>query len=1010
MMELSPKDDITNVLNNGSPQSADPSLWAIFGQNSMEDSNERRNIGSEADNGIFDLSQLNEHQLASSVPNPIGLSGHDGLIAKNFEEADTSGKQEASMLNQHMLNTEAAQKGLDAKGRQSVNGIRKGKRVSATANSLERNGTQFVSNEAPIAVKSSIPALPRTTYERLCYESAIASGLSPNSLSDEEVELLSEILDNPNWLSLYLKIRNGICYLWHRNPTLFVSFNEALGIVRDKMAFPLASLAFEFLTRNGYINYGSLNISQNVQPGETLPRKTIAVVGAGMAGVSCARQLANLFAQYEQDFTTRGEQPPQLIVYEASSRLGGHVFSHEISLIESLSEEEQVGLQMDIPQACTVNLSSDFLYGFPFLENDPLHIIVSQQLSLDEVLRQTQNVALYDSDACRIDQRYIDRILMLFRSLLDYFFSMKNDQLLNIVSSPKQKFIGALQSLDWHLVGDIFPLSTQDSLKIFLEDSFRNLNHSLHFSIPETRVFEWCVEYLKQTSYAPLESIKPTSFNSINFPFGEDVPSYAIKNGMSTLIEALATTPSPLPILFDHTIQSVDVDDQKVQLSFTNEESVTVDKVVMCLPIDKYRNSTVSFRPAISENKINALNKCYMLNRKKIVFLFNKQFWELNRSIFGSLTSSKKNYIFNDCSDIYGLPSLSVYVDIPAHQQVVDRDIVHDILAELRSIFKVENLQPLRTVITNWENNAFLNHSSYTISPDSSLEDYSILRESMGDTVYFASEALSKDHPGTLRGAFQSGLLAAKDILSSLIGDVAVPSTLIVEEKLEGSESSRKRSAGQTYDTRRKDNDDDKALSYYHDYLRLRKQRLEKEEQECELLIAELLGTRPTAPARPSANPYLIYQKTQWHVCRALADQEKQRSTGDPEVRATKNEIRAKLGKTWRALDDLGKQPWVDEVTARRANYSSRLEEYQRQINGYNVRAAQIRDEHLRKCESQPLPEEEARLKILSQEEDERAQKRRLLENTALNDSDEEYRDDMDYEEQFDDNFSDTFT
>ncbi|WBW70613.1 histone demethylase SWIRM1 [Schizosaccharomyces osmophilus] len=1009
MMELSPKDDITDVLNNGPSQSADPSLWAIFGQHSMEDSSERRNVGSEVDNSIFDLSQLNEHQLASSVPNPMGLSSHDGLIAKNLEGADSSGKQDASLLSQHMLNAETGPKTMEAKGRKSMNGIRKGKRISATANSLERNGTQFVSNEAPIAVKSSIPALPRTTYERLCYESAIASGLSPNSLSNDEVELLSEILDNPSWLSLYLKIRNGICYLWHRNPTLFVSFNEALGIVRDKMAFPLASLAFEFLTRNGYINYGSLDIAHNVQPGENLPQKTVAIVGAGMAGISCARQLANLFAQYEQDFASRGEKPPQLILYEASSRLGGHVFSHGISLHELLSEEEQIGLQTDALQTCMVNLSSDFLYGCPFLENDPLHIIVSQQLSLEEVVRQKQNLALYDSGAGRIDQRHIDRILLLFRSLLDYFFSMKNDQLLNIVSSPKQKFILTLQNLDWHLVGDV-PLSCHDSLKSFLEDSFRNLNHLLHFSIAETRVFEWCVEYLKQTTCVPLELIKPTSFNSVSFPFGETVPSYAIKNGMSTLIEALATTPSPLPVIFDHTVQSVNLHDQKAHLSFTNDTSVTVDKVVMCLPIDKYRNSTVSFGPAISEHKINALNKCYMPNRKKVVFLFKTQFWELNSSIFGSLTSSKKNYIFNDCSDIYGFPSLSVYVDIGANQRIVGRDIVHDILLELGNIFKLENLQPLRTVITNWESNVFLNHSSYAISPEASSEDYSILRESMGDIVYFASEALSKEHSGTLRGAFQSGLLAAKDILSSLIGDVAVPNTLIVEEKLDGSESSRKRPAGQVYDTRREDNDDDKALNYYHDYLRLRKQRLEKEEQECELLIAELLGTRPTAPTRPSANPYLIYQKTQWHVCRALADQEKQRSTGDHEARATKNEIRAKLGKTWRALDDLGKQPWVDEVTARRANYSSRLEEYQRQINAYNVRAAQIRDEHLRKCESQPLPEEEARLKILSQEEDERAQKRRLLENTTLNDSDEEYREDMDYEEQFDDNFSDTFT
>ncbi|KAK6591275.1 flavin containing amine oxidoreductase [Botrytis cinerea] len=64
---------------------------------------------------------------------------------------------------------------------------------------------------------------------------------------------------------------------------------------------------------------------------KTGPRRTIAVIGAGMSGLGCARQLESLFAQFEHRFHEMGETLPRVVIVEGRDRVGGRVYSHQFA-------------------------------------------------------------------------------------------------------------------------------------------------------------------------------------------------------------------------------------------------------------------------------------------------------------------------------------------------------------------------------------------------------------------------------------------------------------------------------------------------------------------------------------------------------------------------------------------------------------------------------------------------------------------------------------------------------
>ncbi|KAL2700575.1 hypothetical protein AAEP93_009098 [Penicillium crustosum] len=254
--------------------------------------------------------------------------------------------------------------------------------------------------------RSSIPSkIHPSVYGGQCVRAAYASRLNPYALHRQEQEFLQDHLCHVH-VTIYLNIRNGILLLWGRNPMVAVTREEALGCAKDYRWMNLASFAYDWLSRNGYINHGCVEAPlAPVKPkrGRRKEGPTIIVIGAGMAGLGCARQLESLFRQYRDS-----NAMPRVILLEGRRRVGGRIYSHPLHSLKS--ETLPDGL---VPKA---EMGAQIIVGFD--HGNPLDQIVRGQLALHyHKIRDVSTI--YDIDGSPVNEVQDAMAEKLYNDLLD---------------------------------------------------------------------------------------------------------------------------------------------------------------------------------------------------------------------------------------------------------------------------------------------------------------------------------------------------------------------------------------------------------------------------------------------------------------------------------------------------------------------------------------------------------------------------------------------------------------
>ena len=254
--------------------------------------------------------------------------------------------------------------------------------------------------------KSSIPStLSAAAYGQQCVSAAYACRLNPYALHRKEQNALQDHLCHLH-VTMYLNIRNGILRLWTRNPMVSVTREEALGCAKDYRWMNLASFAFDWLVRNGYINFGCVEIPVALVPPKRGRRKdgpVIVVIGAGMAGLGTARQLEGLFHHYRDSSIS-----PRVVLLEGRRRIGGRIYSHPLRSLQTTNLAP--GL---VPKA---EMGAHIIVGFD--RGNPLDQIVRGQLALPyHLLRDISTI--YDVDGSPVDEVQDAMDERLYNQVLD---------------------------------------------------------------------------------------------------------------------------------------------------------------------------------------------------------------------------------------------------------------------------------------------------------------------------------------------------------------------------------------------------------------------------------------------------------------------------------------------------------------------------------------------------------------------------------------------------------------
>jgi vacuolar protein sorting-associated protein 33A len=240
---------------------------------------------------------------------------------------------------------------------------------------------------------------------------AESSRLNPYALHDDEYHMLRDHISHGQ-VTTYLNIRNGIVRLWMRNPQIAVTRDEAVGCAKDTRWFDVASVCFDWLVRRGFINFGCVHIksSKNKDPEQPRKRRRVVVIGAGMSGLGCARQLEGLFTQYSKKFREMGEESPEVVVLEGRARIGGRVYSRAF---QTRPEYPEPGFEA---RRCTAEMGGMIITGFD--RGNPMNILVRGQLSLPyhELRSET---TIYDTDGRPVDLVRDQLVEKLYNDCLD---------------------------------------------------------------------------------------------------------------------------------------------------------------------------------------------------------------------------------------------------------------------------------------------------------------------------------------------------------------------------------------------------------------------------------------------------------------------------------------------------------------------------------------------------------------------------------------------------------------
>ncbi|CAN4084572.1 unnamed protein product [Withania somnifera] len=201
-----------------------------------------------------------------------------------------------------------------------------------------------------------------------------------------------------------------------------------------------------------------------------------------------------------------------------------------------------------------------------------------------------------------------------------------------------------------------------------------------------------------------------------------------------------------------------------VKVTIEDGRTFVADAAVIAVPLGVLKSNRIKFEPRLPEWKEAAINELGVGIENKIILHFEKVFWP-NVEFLGVVAESSY-----ECSYFLNLHKATghpVLVYMPAGQLARDIEKLSD---EDAANFAYKQLQrilpnastPIQHLVSHWgtDVDSLGSYSYDTVGKPH--EFYERLRIPV-DNVFFAGEATSMDYPGSVHGAYSTGLMAAED-------------------------------------------------------------------------------------------------------------------------------------------------------------------------------------------------------------------------------------------------------
>lgn len=202
----------------------------------------------------------------------------------------------------------------------------------------------------------------------------------------------------------------------------------------------------------------------------------------------------------------------------------------------------------------------------------------------------------------------------------------------------------------------------------------------------------------------------------------------------------------------------------------TQDARYIADSVIITLPLGVLKSNTVVFVPALPAEKQHAIESLGMGVLNKCYLRFEEAFWSDDVDWLEYISPSHGEWVeWVSFLRVAQKPILLGFNAADYGREIedyTDAQIVEGAMQVLRTIFGSRIPDPLDYQITRWMRDPFArgSYSFNALGSTPALRD--VLAQPLGNRLFFAGEATSREHFGTAHGAYLSGLRAAQEVES----------------------------------------------------------------------------------------------------------------------------------------------------------------------------------------------------------------------------------------------------
>ncbi|KAL9357794.1 hypothetical protein Peur_051047 [Populus x canadensis] len=435
--------------------------------------------------------------------------------------------------------------------------------------------------------------------------------------------------------------------------------------------------------------------------GQATRSPSVIVIGGGIAGVAAARALHDASIQ--------------VVLLESRDRLGGRVHT-------------------DFSLGFPVDLGASWLHGV--CKENPLAPLIGRlglplyRTSGDNSVlydHDLESYALYDMDGNQVPQELVTKVGEAFENIL------KETDKVRLENNEDMSILRA------------FSIVFERRPDLRLE----GLAH---------KVLQWYLCRMEGWFAADSETISLKGWDQEELlPGGHGL----MVRGYLPVINTLA---KGLDIRLGHRVTKIVRHYNGVKVTVEDGRTFMADAAVVAIPLGVLKSKTIMFEPKLPDWKEEAIKDLGVGIENKIVLNFEQVFWPKVEFLGVVAETSYGCSYFLNLHKATGHP---VLVYMPAGKLARDIEKMSDEAAANFAFMQLKKIlpdasAPIQYLVSRWGSdiNSLGSYSYDTVGKPHEL--YERLRIPV-DNLFFAGEATSVSYPGSVHGAFSTGLMAAED-------------------------------------------------------------------------------------------------------------------------------------------------------------------------------------------------------------------------------------------------------